>query len=182
MARREPLEYPNVTPMLDGISWAIAGAVAASHYMPPRATEDFAIVVDDEQIETARERLVAGECAVEAPLSVGGYALRSPSGELVDIIPGDRSWFAEAAAAAANNPDHRDAPVLTLPYLVLMKMIAARSTDIPDLGRMLGLATDAALEDVRRIFYLHLPDETEDLESLITSGRLEFGDDASSGP
>ena len=64
-------------------------------------------------------------------------------------------------------------PVVDLPYLVLMKLIAGRSQDIADISRMLGIAEDLQLQRVNKIINQYLPNEIKYLESLIVLGRLE---------
>lgn len=66
-----------------------------------------------------------------------------------------------------------DLPVLGLPYLVLMKLTAMRSQDWADVSRMLGLATEADLEEVRDVVRRYSPEDVEDLEALIMLGRRE---------
>lgn len=64
-------------------------------------------------------------------------------------------------------------PVLKLPYLVLMKLESSRTQDLGDLSRMLGLAAEEDLEQVRSAVRQFAPDAAEDIESLIFLGRLE---------
>lgn len=64
--------------------------------------------------------------------------------------------------------------MLTLPYLVLMKMESDRLVDAGDIGRMLGMADDAARDEARAVVRTYRPDFLEDLESMIHLGDLEF--------
>lgn len=66
-----------------------------------------------------------------------------------------------------------DLPVLGLPYLVLMKLTAMRSQDWADVSRMLGLATEADLVEVRDVVRRYSPEDVEDLEALIMLGQRE---------
>jgi hypothetical protein len=52
---------------------------------------------------------------------------------------------------------------------------AARAQDLADAARMLGLASEASREETREVFRRWLPEALEDLESLITLGKLETG-------
>jgi hypothetical protein len=63
--------------------------------------------------------------------------------------------------------------VLTLPYLVLMKLLAGRVQDTADVTRMLGAAEAHQVAEVRKIVALNEPNALEDLESLVALGRLE---------
>jgi len=66
-------------------------------------------------------------------------------------------------------------PVLALPYLVLMKMASSRVQDTADTTRMLGLASEEELAQVRAVVARYAPEEIEDLESLIYLGQVEMG-------
>ena len=54
-----------------------------------------------------------------------------------------------------------------------MKLTASRTQDLADISRMVGGASDSLLQEVRSIIQVYLPSATEDLESLITLGKLE---------
>jgi len=60
-------------------------------------------------------------------------------------------------------------------YLVLMKLVASRTTDISDISRMLGQANDGDLDRVRNTIKVYDRESLEDLESLIELGKLELG-------
>ena len=64
-------------------------------------------------------------------------------------------------------------PIIDLPYLVLMKLMAGRSQDIADISRMLGCAENLQLQAVRSVINLYLPSAVDDLESLVILGKLE---------
>ena len=84
-------------------------------------------------------------------------------------IAGD--WVTEAISSPNYAPD--GLPVVDLPYLVLMKLIAGRSQDIADISRMLGVAEDLQLQRVKKVINQYLPSAIEDLENLIVLGKLE---------
>jgi len=54
-----------------------------------------------------------------------------------------------------------------------MKLQAGHVQDPADVTRMLGQASDEALDAVRRLFPQFALDEVEDLDSLIALGRME---------
>ncbi|MCC6791467.1 MAG: hypothetical protein IT336_07285 [Thermomicrobiales bacterium] len=54
-------------------------------------------------------------------------------------------------------------------------MNASRGIDIGDLTRMLGLASEDDLNEVRRVIERYQPADIDDLEGLITLGAIEFG-------
>jgi hypothetical protein len=64
--------------------------------------------------------------------------------------------------------------VLDLPFLVLMKLEASRTTDISDISRMLGQASDLKLDQVRKTIEMYDRNSMEDLESLIQLGKIEM--------
>lgn len=165
--------WPDLRALLEGIPWAIAGAVATRAYMPERTTRDLDILIRQVDGERVRERLEAAGYRFISPLVVPGFLLQSPEGVEVDVILGDFPWLEEALAHPRQ--DAAGYPVLDLPYLVLMKMASSRAQDIADIARMLGLASDDELARVREVVARYAPEETEDLESLIYLGQLEMG-------
>ena len=166
--------WPDLRPVLQGIPWAITGAVATRAYMPERATKDLDILVRREDGEEVRKRLEAAGYKVITPLAVPGFLFRSPEGVEVDVIFGDYPWIDEALAHPREDP--AGYPVLDLPYLVLMKLESSRAQDTADVTRMLGLASDEELERVRKVVARYAPDALEDLEALIYLGQVEMSE------
>ncbi len=164
--------WPDLRPVLQDIPWVIVGAVATRAYMPERATKDLDILVRRNDGDEVRERLEAAGYTFITPLSVPGFLVRSPDGVEVDVILGDYPWLDEALAHPRQ--DAAGLPVLDLPYLVIMKIEASRGRDIGDLTTMLGLASDEELERVRAVVARYVPDEMDDLKSLIYLGQLEM--------
>jgi hypothetical protein len=164
--------WPDLTPTLTGIPWAVVGAVATRAYMPERTTQDLDILVKSSDQEAVRVRLrSAGFCPVQT-LAIGGMTWRSPEGALVDVIESRAAWVLEALQLLRQ--DRQGLPVLDLPYLVLMKVEAGRAQDLADAARMLGSASEACCQTTREIVRRWLPEALDDLESLITLGRLEM--------
>lgn len=85
---------------------------------------------------------------------------------------GNYPWLKQALQN--HNQDTADYPVLDLPYLVLMKTIAGRIQDTADVSRMLGLASDDELNQVRAVLKRYESDAVDDLESMIYLGQLEM--------
>lgn len=171
--RKAMTTWPDLTQVLGGLPWAVVGAVAVRAYMPERATQDLDILVVAEDAAEVRARLAAAGYRQVQALSIGGMTWRSPEGILVDVIESDLPWVPEALRSCGRDP--QGLPVLTLPDLVLMKVQAGRTQDLADAARMLGLAPEGVREATREVFRHWLPDALEDLESLITLGRLEMG-------
>ncbi len=166
--------WPDLRPILQGIPWAVVGAVATRAYMPERATKGLDILVRREDGEGVRERLEAAGYKAVAPLAVLGFLFHSSEGVKVDVIFGDYPWLEEALAHPRQDP--AGFPVLDLHYLVLMKMESSRGRDLGDLTTMLGLASDEELDRVREAVTRYAPDELQDLEALIYLGRMEMGE------
>jgi len=163
--------WPDLRPVLQGIPWAVVGAVATRTYMPERATKDLDILVHHRHGDEVIKRLEAAGYRTLSSLTIPGWVLHSPEGVEVDVVLGDYPWLDEALADPRQDP--AGYPVLDLPYLVLMKMAASRTQDLGDLSRMLGLASEKDLTRVRAMVARYAPDETDDLESLIYLGQLE---------
>jgi len=163
--------WPDLRPILQGIPWAITGAVATRAYMPERATKDLDILVRWEDGNAVRQRLEAAGYRYVASLAIPGFLVCSPDGVEIDVILGDYPWLTEALAKPRQ--DAAGYPVLDLPYLVLMKLASSRVQDIADIARMLGLAPDEELARVRAVVARYAPADMEDLESLIFLGRIE---------
>ena len=153
--------------------FAIVGAVATRLYMPERVTHDIDLFVPKSSEPAISAELSRLGLTRQGNLSIGGSTWTDANGAGLDLIASSEPWASEAVATAVRSPD--DLPVVRLPYLVLLKFKSSRSIDVGDLSRMLGLASEEALEEVRVVVSRYQPEDLEDLESLITLGRLEFG-------
>ena len=163
--------WPDLRPILKGIEWAIVGGVATRAYMPERMTKDLAILVHQNDKDTVLARLQQAGYQMIEHLAIPGYSLRSPEGIEVDVLFSDDTWLQDALRQPVLDP--AGYPVISLPYLILLKMGAQRTQDWADVSRMLGLATDAELDAVRAVVARYTPDDSEDLESLIFIGKQE---------
>lgn len=166
--------WPDMTEILAGLPWAVVGAVATRAYMPERSTQDLDILVPAEVAQEVRTRLERAQYQKVQELAIRGATWRSPSGHLVDIIESRAGWVRQALQHLGRDP--QGLPVLALPYLVLMKVESGRAQDLADAARMLGLASEDLREQARVVFRRHAPEALEDLESLITLGKLEMGE------
>jgi hypothetical protein len=135
-------------------------------------TKDLDIVIHPEDVEQALERLRAAGFVFASKLAVLGSLWMTPDEIEVDVIEGREAWIDEALADPATDP--AGYPVLGLPYLVMMKMASSRGVDLGDLTRMLGLASEAQLAAVRAAVARYLPEDAEDLETLVFLGRREM--------
>ncbi len=167
------MRWPDLSTILVGIPYAVAGAVATRAYMPERATSDLDIVVVAGDVPRAASRLRAAGYRERGALVIGRMAWLSPDGVPVDLIEGSEGWWPQALEEAAQHPDRDGEPILPLPWLVLMKLGASRVQDLADVTRMLGAASADDIGGVRGIVRTHAPDVGDDLDSLIALGRLE---------
>lgn len=173
LRRRTALNpWPDLRGILHKIPWAIVGGVATRAYMPERMTQDLDVIVEHSRGQNAIQLLKEAGFVVVKPLGIAGFLLRSPEGVEVDVLFGNEPWL----RTALKHPEYDAAgyPVLGLPYLVLMKMNSGRTQDWADVSRMLGVASDEALSEVRRVVARYSPDDSDDLESLIFLGGQEF--------
>lgn len=176
------MNWPNLDDVLGDIPWAVRGAVATRLYMPERATGDLDVIIHQDHRVAALRRLEQHGFARLGDLRFGGSTWLAPNGVEIDVIERQDGWVAEALEGARTNRDVQGLPILPLPYQVLMKLQASRGQDLADLIRMLGVAPDAALAEVRSVISEYAPADLPDLQSLTELGRLEQETDASGQP
>jgi hypothetical protein len=74
-------------------------------------------------------------------------------------------------------------PTLPLPYLVFMKLQAARTTDLGDVSRMLGRANTKQVDAARRIVArFGNAEDLADFDQLVRMGQLEREGEAGPEP
>ncbi len=169
------MDWPDLTNILGDLPWAVVGGVATRMYMPERATKDLDLVIRRQDARSAEHRLKAAGFKLVGSLSIGGSSWKAGDGTPIDMIEIDENWIDDALFRAAQNRDQTGAPILTLPYLVLMKLRSGRLHDVSDIGRMLTAASAADLEAVRDVVRRLEPDALDDLDSTITIAQLELG-------
>ena len=151
---------------ITAVPFVVIGGVATRLYAPERVTDDLDILIEAKNAD-----------ALAADINrAGGISFCKLNGMALDVSEEDAPWAAEAIANPASAPN--GLPVISLPYLVLMKMRASRGIDIGDLTRVLGAANDDAIAEAGRVIATYLPDGVEDLEGLIYLGRLEYEQNA----
>jgi hypothetical protein len=100
-----------------------------------------------------------------SPLRTGGYGGVTPDGMRIDVVAPDQRWVAPAIAQAVRTPH---GPMVGAPFLVVTKLWDSRgSQDETDVLGVLGRMTDAELDVTRRLVREYLPNDVDDLESLI---------------
>lgn len=163
-----------------GVQSAVAGAIAANAYMPPRQTGDFDLMVEIHKLTLANEVMASGGWKLLGELDLyeglEGTAWQDPSDVLrqVDIIGLPDDWGRAAIASAQGNAIG-GIPTLTLSFLVITKLISSRAQDTGDLSRVLGAVDEPAREEVRTAVRHYRPSDAEDVDQLIELGKLEYG-------
>jgi hypothetical protein len=172
LIRRTALNpWPDLRDILKGIDWVLIGGVATRAYMPERLTKDMDVLVRYDEGDEVIARLKQAGYVVVSRLAVPGYLLRSPEGVQVDVLFGKYKWLEEAFVQREYDP--AGYPVISLPYLVILKLAALRAQDTADVSRMVGWADDETLGKVRKVVARYSPEDIDDLESLIFIGRKE---------
>ncbi|MGF1604202.1 MAG: hypothetical protein ACFCU8_19735 [Thermosynechococcaceae cyanobacterium] len=161
----------NLSAIITAAPFAIVGGVATRLYMPERMTLDLAILVESVNADRVYQELAAGGHRRIGALSIAGSEWQLADGTSLDVLEMGDLWVTEAIASPNYSPD--GLPVIDLPYLVLMKLVASRSQDLADISRMLGGATKPQLNCVRAVVSQYLGSAQDDLESLIVLGQLE---------
>jgi hypothetical protein len=154
------------------VDYVIVGGVATRLYMPERMTDDLDILIHEDEAERAYQNLHEQMARRMGDLSIGGTSWELPDKTILDIITSQREWVTTALRYPRMGADGQ--PVISLAYLVLMKLEASRTTDISDISRMLGLASEVELNEVRKTIEIYDPNSLEDLESLIQLGKIEM--------
>jgi hypothetical protein len=173
MRRRTAMHpWPDLRDLLQGLDWVIIGGVATRAYMPERMTQDLDLLVRAGDGPAVLARLEQAGYGVVSSLAIPGHLLRSPDGVEIDLLYGDYPWLDEALARP--ELDQAGYPMISLPYLVLLKMASSRGRDIGDLTTMLGLASPESLHQIRAIAARYTPADSEDLETLIYLGQREM--------
>ena len=154
------------------VPFVVVGGVAARLYAPERQTDDIDILVADRDAARLQGQLLAAGAVKQRDLTIGGSAWRLPDGTVLDVLTSGEAWAGEAVGSAVPGPD--GLPIVSLPFLVLLKMISSRAIDVADVSRLLGAADEHSLQSVRAVIGRFLPDASEDVESLAVLGRLEL--------
>ena len=171
--RKRTLTYTVTDPgkILNRTPFVIVGGVATRLYMPERVTLDLDILIAAEDMLTAEKELTLAGCQKQGSLSIGGSTWLLPDRTVLDVIVSDALWTEEAIRHPRIAADAL--PYIDLPYLILMKLHSGRVQDLADISRMLGGADGERLRSVRTVIGKYLPNDMEDLESLILLGKLE---------
>jgi hypothetical protein len=170
--------WRSVEAALVDVPHAVIGGVAANAYMAPRFTKDLDVGILSGHLGQAEAALEAAGWRRDAPTQpsdpdLSGWTWTGPEGHQLDLFTMRHPW-AETAIRRARVDPRTGLSTLPVAYVVLMKLVVSRTTDIADLTRVLGARSDQELQDVREaVRRFGGPDDADDVEQLIALGRLE---------
>ena len=166
--------YPvnSLQSVLKSAPFVVVGGVATRLYMPERMTLDIDILIKANNKNLIYQDLINAQAKKIGELSIAGSQWQLSDNTALDVLEAEDDWVDAALSKPNYSPDKM--PVIALPYLVLMKLSASRPQDLADVSRMLGLASEKDLSEVRQVIALYLPTATEDLDGLIALGKLEI--------
>jgi hypothetical protein len=153
--------------------FVVVGGIATRMYMPERMTLDLDILIKAEDSPLIYQDLENANGKKIGDLSIAGTQWELADKTSLDVLEGEDSWVKDAIANPNYAPD--GLPIISLPYLILMKLSASRTQDLADISRMLGLGKKEDLNQIREVIKNYIPTAQEDLESLIILGKLEMG-------
>lgn len=154
----------NIGSALQGLTvpHAIIGGHAVTFHGRPRMTDDVDVLVAPENLQNAVKQLQLQQVA---PLRTGGYSGTTPAGLRIDLVCPNQQWVEPAIANPISTPH---GPMVSGPYLVISKLWDSRgSQDETDVLGVLGRMSDPELNATRRLVARFLPNDVDDLESLI---------------
>jgi hypothetical protein len=175
-ARRTTMQpLPDLLPLLHSVRWVLVGGLALRAYMPERMTLDVAILIHEHDASVVRAAFVAAGYRVIGQLTIGGFTVQMPNSEAmpIDVLTRADAWLDDALAQPVY--DGAGYPVLSRPYLVLMKLQAGRTQDLADVQRLLAQTPSTERTAIRTFVETFSPELAEDYDSLVTLADLEFG-------
>lgn len=153
----------NLLAPLQGIPHAIIGGHAVVFHGHPRTTQDIDVLVSNDHLEAAAQAL---QLQNQRPVNIiGGIAGTLPNGTEIDLVSPSEPWVDAAVASAVDSPHGK---MISKPYLVLLKLRASRGPqDDTDMIQTLKNMTDEEIDVARQAVAQYLPNDTEDLETMI---------------
>jgi len=145
------------------VPYAIIGDHAVTFHGRPRMTDAIDILVSSQDAQTAVAQLALQQ---GSPLRTGGYSGITPDGIRIDVVAPNQRWVAPAVAQVVRTAH---GPMVSAPFLVITKLCDSRgSQDELDALGVLKTMTDADLNVTRQLARQYLPNDVDDLESLIS--------------
>jgi hypothetical protein len=166
---------PDLQSILAPTPWVLVGGLALRAYMPERMTLDIDILIHERDSAPARVALLNAGYHVIGQLSIGGFSVQmdDPVAPPIDVLTRADPWLDAALAQPVADP--AGYPVLSRPYLILLKLQAGRTQDLADVQRLLAYVPQPERDSMRQIVLCYAPELVEDYDSLCTLADLEFG-------
>lgn len=165
-------QAPDLAAIIESVRFVVVGGIATRLYMPERVTEDLDILILAQDAGRVHLDLDRTGARMVGKLSIGGTSWILLDGTRLDVIESAQPWVTQALEQPNMGPDRL--PVISLPYLVVMKLQSSRGVDVGDLTRMLGGADEQSLQEIRQTVATYEPDAVDDLEGFIQVGKLEY--------
>ena len=164
-------------------SHAVRGAWAANNYMAPRNTQDIDLLTTETEYQQLLDELELRGYAIEGslelapkgrmePMYVARLINSSVDYPIIDVLTSPDNWVRAALTDATQDPHGNK--VLSIPYLVLMKM-DARMRDMSDITAILGDADGATLARTKDLVLRYLPNSLDDFANLVLLAKIEAG-------
>jgi hypothetical protein len=150
-------------------NYLLVGGHACSLYREPRYTKDIDILVNKADVDLFHDFILSNGGQHLNDLTIGGKSYLYKDQEL-DILECRERWSTKAFSTPVL---HNDIKVISLPFLVLMKLKASRVQDLADISKMLGQASASQQAQVISAVKRYQPSDLEDVESLLQLGILE---------
>jgi len=159
---------------LASVPHAVVGAVATNAYAPERLTRDLDLAVLVGDADRAGAALRAAGWTRQGRLGgVPGTSWSDAWGHELDLLELSEAWAPQAMAEAQEN-QVVGMPTVPRPYLVYMKLMASRTTDLGDVSRMLGRTTgEQTLEARAVVARWGSTADVADFDQLVRLGQLE---------
>jgi len=125
--------YPtvNIHHFIKLTPFVLIGGVATRMYMAERKSTGIDILISFKNIDRIEDELKLVKANKLNNLSYGGSRWQLEDKNYLNVVALNRTWVKEAIQNPNYNPDKL--PIISLPYLVLSKLISHRSQDLADI-------------------------------------------------
>lgn len=155
--------------MFLNIPFVLVGGWAVNNYMPSRQTKDIDILVSKHSKKDIAQAFQKQDGKYLGCLAINGDSFIINKQE-IDVLYCDENWENIYNSANLRN----NVKVISLGYLIIMKLDASRLQDLADCSRMLGYANKDTINKVTNLIKELRPEYLEDYYSLIELGKLEI--------
>lgn len=167
------LPVSDINSIFRSTPFVVCGGVATRAYSPERKAEDLDRLIRQSQAALAYRELEDAGSIYIGKLSLRGSRWLLPDQTRLNVLKFDTEW-ADDAIRNPNFDNPHNLPIISLPYLVLIKLALSKTIDLADISRMMAQANQATLNETKKLVAQYLPSASEDLECLIYLGQLEI--------